>query len=45
MIKLVVDENAPRSVVETLRKHKFDLLWIREYRRGMEDEEITLRVN
>ena len=40
MIKLLIDENAPRSVVETLKKYKFDLLWIREHHRGMKDEEI-----
>jgi len=40
-MKSLVDENAPRTIVEVLRNCGYDLLWIREYRRGMADEEIV----
>ncbi|MFQ6042536.1 MAG: DUF5615 family PIN-like protein [Candidatus Poribacteria bacterium] len=40
-MKLLVDENAPRTIVEALRNYGYDLLWIREYRRGIADEEIV----
>ncbi len=40
-MKLLVDENAPRTIVEVLRNCGYDLLWIREYRRGMSDREIV----
>jgi len=40
-MKLLVDENAPRTIIEALRNYGYDLLWIREYRRGIADEEIV----
>jgi len=40
MIKLLADENTPRTIVEALRHCGYDLLWVREYCRGMTDEEI-----
>lgn len=40
-MKLLIDENAPGTIVEVLRNCGYDLLWIREYRRGMDDEEIV----
>ena len=40
-MKLILDENAPRTLVEYLRKEKYDLIWIREYRRGLADEKIV----
>ena len=38
-MKLIIDENAPRTLVEYLRKEKYDLIWIREYHRGLADDE------
>ncbi len=40
-MKLLIDENAPRTLVEYLRDEKYDLLWIREYQRGLADDEIV----
>ena len=40
-MKLLLDENAPRTIVEVLKNCGYDLLWIKEYRRGMTDEEIV----
>jgi len=40
-MKLIADENAPRTIVEILRNCGYNLLWIREYRRGMADDEIV----
>ncbi|MBC8179945.1 DUF5615 family PIN-like protein [candidate division KSB1 bacterium] len=40
-MKLLIDENAPRTLVEYLKKENFDLIWIREYHRGLADEEIV----
>ncbi len=39
-MKLLVDENAPRTLVEMLRCYGYDLLWIREQCRGLADEKI-----
>ena len=40
-MKFLIDENAPRTLVEYLRKEGYDLIWIREYNRGLADEEIV----
>ena len=40
MTGLLVDENAPRCLVEALREAGYDVVWVREIRRGMNDEEI-----
>lgn len=40
-MKLLVDENVSRTIVEVLKNCGYDLLWIREYCRGMADEEIV----
>ena len=40
-MRLLADENVPRTTVEVLRYSGYDLLWIREHRRGMADEEIV----
>jgi uncharacterized protein with PIN domain len=40
-MKLLLDENAPRTIVEVMRNCGYDLLWIREHCRGMADEEIV----
>ena len=40
-MKLLVDENAPRIIVDALRHCRYDLLWIREHCRGMGDEDIV----
>jgi len=39
-MNLLADENAPRNVVEALRLHGYDVLWIKEYCRGLADEKI-----
>jgi len=39
-MKLLADENAPRNVVEALRLHGYDVLWIKEHWRGLADEKI-----
>jgi len=39
-MRLLIDENAPRCLVETLREAGYDITWIRELRRGMSDDEI-----
>lgn len=39
-MKFLVDENSPKTIVEMLRNWGYDLLWIREYHRGMTDDEI-----
>ncbi len=40
-MKFIADENVSKSIVNTLRNYGYDLLWIREYCRGMADEEIV----
>ena len=40
-MRLILDENVPKTIVEVLRNCSYDLLWIREYCRGMADEEIV----
>ncbi len=37
---LLIDENAPRPLVEMLKNLGYGILWIREHQRGMTDEEI-----
>lgn len=39
-MKLLVDENAPRTIVKALRSYGYDLLWIKERHRGMSDDDI-----
>ena len=39
-MRLLVDEHAPRSIVEALRQCGYDLIWVREQHRGMSDEDI-----
>ena len=40
-MRLLLDENTPKTIVEGLRNCGYDLLWIREYCRGMADEDIV----
>jgi predicted nuclease of predicted toxin-antitoxin system len=40
-MRLLLDENTPKTIVEVLRNCGYDVLWIREYCRGMADEEIV----
>ena len=40
MNEFLADENVPKSVVEAMRNCGYDLLWVRDYHRGMEDEKI-----
>jgi predicted nuclease of predicted toxin-antitoxin system len=36
-IKLLADENVSRELVTLLRSRGYDVLWIREYKRGIDD--------
>lgn len=40
-MKLLVDANAPRSLVEELRQAGYDVAWIREINKAMPDPEIV----
>lgn len=40
-MKLLLDENVPRSVFKFLKENNFDILWIRESNRGISDERIV----
>ena len=40
-MRLLVDENTPRTIVEALRRYGYDLLWIKERHRGMSDNDIV----
>jgi len=39
-MKLLIDENISGEIIESLKYIGYDLLWIREYYRGISDEEI-----
>jgi predicted nuclease of predicted toxin-antitoxin system len=39
-MKILADENTPRTVIEALRDYEYDVLWIKENHRGMADDEI-----
>ncbi|MBN2105768.1 DUF5615 family PIN-like protein [bacterium] len=39
-MKLLLDENVPRSVFDFLKENHFDILWIRESNRGISDEAV-----
>jgi predicted nuclease of predicted toxin-antitoxin system len=40
-MKLLADENTPRTIIEALRYSGYDILWVREYCPGMSDEEVA----
>ena len=39
-MKLLVDANAPRTLVEELRQSGYDIAWVREINRAMPDSDI-----